>query len=125
MREYRFRIFHEGRMFYKTLTGIYWETSKKCKTSGLFKASSQDNQLPIMEFTGMKDINGIKIWEGDIVKDDNGCIGEIEYDNEIAAFVYKPLSDKTQHNLFLGNKFTCFEVIGNIHQDENLTQKGA
>ena len=78
----------------------------------------------IGQFTGLCDINGKHIYEGDIIKSSYGTIHYIVYDNDLACFKavvarYNPSNEYS--NLSKGwivqfNK----EVIGNIYDNPEL-----
>lgn len=75
----------------------------------------------IMQFTGMKDKNGVDIYEGDTCKPDKGeylGIGEIRYRDDLAAFVFFDGGTTMLHHIKRDN----IEVIGNIYDLSELLQ---
>ena len=69
----------------------------------------------IGQYTGVKDKNGKKIFEGDIVKDILGQIGQIIYKEKYSAFVV----DKWEVGYALWFD-KGIEVIGNIYDNPEL-----
>lgn len=78
----------------------------------------------IGQFTGMKDKNGVDIYEGDIVLSkrpyildkDNSCIGAVEFSNKIFGFVFIRNYDSKTMRLDHNGYEDTIEVIGNIYE---------
>ena len=73
----------------------------------------------LMQFTGLLDKNGKEIYEGDVVKDDNGGdeelgiqIGKVMWNHEWCSFRWNDGDDWSLHSEL--------EVVGNIYENPEL-----
>jgi len=77
------------------------------------------NDVILMQCTGLKDKNGTLIYEGDIVKDQDGKIYNIKWNDCYAYFVLWD-SDDIEYYTFEEFNLTKLEVIGNIYENPEL-----
>ena len=106
-REIKFRIFSEGKMLEVV----------KLDLEGSIRAYVEEftfvrNPKNLMQFTGLLDKNGKECFEGDIVKNHNGYLKTIEWED--GGFVIK---GKTKTDFDCGD---TIEVIGNIYETPEL-----
>ncbi|WP_270280882.1 YopX family protein [Enterococcus faecalis] len=95
----------------------YWKTPSELK-------SYHVRNLVLMQSTGLKDKNGVEIFEGDLVEHDDNINGtwetfeacEIVYDVDYAQFCFK--NDASNFLSYYRN--LC--IIGNIHENPELLE---
>lgn len=135
MREIKVRAWHKP---YKQMcqveslrfdgNGVY--TAVLIEESFYDRKLVEADEIVIEQFTGLKDINGAEIFEGDIIfqkplsKNSIGWVGKIIFkQGAFMAEVYE--RGKAVMWLFLSEfrpEKTC-EVVGNIHENPELLEK--
>ena len=82
-----------------------------------------DEDIVIMEYTGLKDKNGKEIYEGDILRDSLGWVFVVVWDDDDARFI-------GHHAKTRGETYICYvgrepkaEIIGSIYDNPELLQE--
>jgi len=129
MREIKFRVWDKihNRMFPVSCMALFNEGKVNVYIDGEQRISDINNtlfshDLELMQFTGLFDKNGKEIWEGDIIE----CWHEGDF-NATRQTCYVSYGDGfwqldfgSQTFPFGDEKFSEFEVIGNIYENPEL-----
>lgn len=76
--------------------------------------------VEINQYTGLKDIAGDEIYEGDIVKDvSDGIVGYIEYSDGGYEIIYDNIAEKLN-----ADEASCVEIMGNVFENPVILEKG-
>lgn len=87
------------------------------------------HNLGLMQYTGKKDVNGVEIYEGDIVHDGEFiyivCFGEFTDDDDFQEPAQRQtgfyIADVHTDETFPFYRLTC-RIIGNIHENPELLE---
>ncbi|ECB9836152.1 hypothetical protein FL863_13915 [Listeria monocytogenes] len=81
-----------------------------------FRLESEE-KLVWMQYTGLKDKNGKKIFEGDIGWDEhNECVGVVKFEEGKFLYVWENIAEDLQEVA------DGIEICGNIHENPDLSE---
>ncbi|WNW16710.1 YopX family protein [Lactiplantibacillus plantarum] len=119
----KFRAWDKTTSSYRKVLGIEFYPDgqiKKVKVGGLQrKATITPDQLVLEQFTGLKDVNGKEIYEGDILENR-------KYRSIVKFASGKFLADliETIQTFDLIGETHGSKVIGNVHENPELLEAG-
>ena len=120
MREIKFRAWDkESKSMYNNISDISFADKSIIADFGM--ELIWDDDIILMQFTGIKDKEGKEIYEGDIIKPDLEVVYSTNYMNKFTGYFLKQNTNnkKLPYRLLpiLGRDL---EVIGNIYENKGL-----
>ena len=135
MREIKFRAFDERNnemvysdkedAFYINTKGALFMYGIKSEKDGI-RSTKYHHDYGLMQYTGLKDKNGVEIYENDLVElmgNKNGVLQVFFVNAYVGGWVCAEASD-TDHTLSLGARNQLdIKVVGNIHSNPELLNR--
>jgi len=135
-KELKFRIWNGLEMIYDVTVGKFGIFYVNPANNGLDPLDSASmtpwttkysDDIPVMQSTGMKDIHGKEIYDGDLIKMKSYSFShldkynyEVYYKSEEARFKFRNNQNYPHNSDSDSTGFHSFEVIGNIYENKEL-----
>lgn len=114
MREIKFRAWNDLLKSMYNVSELYVDSDGKLKELGRFKTI-------LMQFTGLKDLEGNEIYEGDIYhQGDSRILYEVVFSDDHSGFVGKQLGSGSLAGL--KHFQSAIAIIGNLYENPELLE---
>ena len=144
MRNFEFRVFsHSTKKFLKIDDRLYRNSNKfycgleffggddirieyywNDNSDETFVENVDESKFAVNQYTGLKDCNGVEIYEGDIIELEN-FVYLVSHDDENACYVLQTMrrGELKNDKNFNGNAASVCKVVGNVYQTPELLER--
>ncbi len=125
MREIKFRAWENGIMHYQVRCGGVFDgipTAPTCWDGHDWTNLTGQPHTKVMQWTWLKDKNGVEVYEGDLYKNPLGNKMKIVFEIREAGFMGESLRTGKKFSLLNFNGYLNGEVIGNIYENPELLE---
>lgn len=116
MREIKFRAWDGNKMTYADMASLV-------RPNGLDFRLAVHNEAVIMQFTGLKDKNGVEIWEGDVYEFFGYTVEDGLQKRRLIREVVKPGDIESLWRVYCLMSMNNLEVLGNVWEHPHLLKE--
>lgn len=136
MREIKFRVWDNENKEMLELEELNYEYGQPAIRTTMYSDYFGTDDMVLMQYTGLKDKNGVEIYEGDILKipewlwedEQEYCVCIYQQENEVCdvygfgLYIKDGYSGKYKVRV-PSDEWDEFEVVGNIYENPELIEK--
>lgn len=96
------------------------------KEAGFWESDREGERFILCQYTGLKNVNGKEIYEGDIVRavSFSRWEGVAKYSDKNQAFVFECIDKNYRGNIVFMSQFDQgFKILGNIYENPELLKE--